>query len=185
MGAPVRKGDRPPHNMSGAIVAAVEKDMMKQPKISSFIKRPLDYRIETTTHDILWGSTNGTPAQRSLQKKIKSGIADITLSTGIQILAATIPIVGIVYLLYQVAQFVYPIVKQGVTVYLATNDQEQAINAMAREFVVQGFKQLISIASNSITNGMVKKVEEKLPLSKAEDVVVRAFVSETVSAVEG
>ncbi len=92
--------------------------------------------------------------QTILQDKLQSDSGAIVIDAIGPTIAVAHPIFGVIYVLYKIAQILYPIVKAGVLTYERTRDAEKTAAAVIKE----GIKQMIIQAASAIATRVTDKV---------------------------
>jgi len=134
-----------------------------------------------SSHKILKGK--GAPrAQANVQRKLRSAPSQVVAKAAFKAAATMDPTIGALYLAYKVAQYTYPIVKEGVKEYAKTGDKDAAVEKMKDKTVDQVGKAVKEKAVEVIVGVAVDDVKDVsgIVVEKAADTFVKAAVSETI-----
>ncbi len=122
----------------------------------------------------LGGGSGGRRQNRNVQTAIGSGSAQATASVVIGAIAATHPLIAMLYAAYQVSQYVAPIAKVGIEEKLKSGDTDKALDKMGREAVHQGMELLKDKTVETIVGQVVDKSTGGTLTKTAKDVVASA-----------
>ena len=105
--------------------------------------------------------------------------ADAVAMTAFHIAAASNPIIGSMYLAYQVAKFTYPVVQTGVSEYRKTGETSSAIKALVKETTIQTGSVTKNFTIGSVVGSAVDSVAGIMGVAIGD--AARSFVRNAVS----
>lgn len=99
--------------------------------------------------------------------------------TAFHIAAASNPVIGSMYLAYQVAKFTYPVVQTGVSEYRKTGDTSSAIKALVNETTNQTASVIKNFTIGSVVGFAVDSVAGIMSVAIGD--TAKSFVKNAVS----
>jgi hypothetical protein len=132
------------------------------------------------------GSRGIPKAKRDdLEEALRTGSARAVAAGAVAAVAASVPILGVLYTAYQVARYVYPIVAAGVKTKFETGDSEQAREAMKEKVVEQVGRVVVDVTVDAISNAAVDGAAKSAGMQVTEPAkkIVSAAISEAITEV--